>query len=386
MEPGYTFFYIEANIVCLFIFLMLLVRSIGGVDRQEKQRVFDGMLISHILYFVSDSLWVLILDDVIPRTFVTVAVVNLANALILYCITFFWYVYVELFQGSVFLKLVRHRLMIFIPGSAVVVIIAFLFLLRPDLMVDDELMPTSLYYIMFIVVPVLYIVAAAARSLVRAFMKKNYANRKTYIACAIYPIAVTVFGIVQIVYLHVPLFCFGCTIIMIYIYIVSLDDQVSSDPLTNLNNRAQLKRFVSGDSFRLSDEQPSSYVMMVDLNRFKSINDRYGHVEGDNAIKRTADALRAACLGSRTRPFIARYGGDEFVVIARTTDINEVIKLAERIKQKLIDLNTAAGSEYELTASIGYAKFSPETMSFQDALRKADEALYREKELLKQKA
>lgn len=245
------------------------------------------------------------------------------------------------------------------------------------MMVDLE--PTVFYYVIFISVPVMYILAAAVRSFYRAFMKENFANRKTYLACAFYPVGVSVFGVLQTMWLKAPLFCFGCTIVMIYVYIVSLDDQVSTDPLTGLNNRAQLRRFVSTDPFWTAEDR-ASFILMLDLNKFKMINDRYGHTEGDIAIMRTAAALKAACSGSRTRPFIARYGGDEFIVIARTSDEREVLKLCDKIRTSLSDMNREAGVEYELSLSIGYARYDGDPSSFQSCLKKADEALYKQKE------
>ena len=118
---------------------------------------------------------------------------------------------------------------------------------------------------------------------------------------------------------------------------------------------------------------------MIDLNKFKYINDHYGHVEGDHAIKRAADALMMSCAGSPMKTFIARYGGDEFIVIVKTESEDQIKKLCSDIKEKLIRLNTESGAAYELTASIGYAGYSADISNFQKALGEADEALYREK-------
>ena len=62
---------------------------------------------------------------------------------------------------------------------------------------------------------------------------------------------------------------------------------------------------------------------MIDLNKFKQINDQYGHVEGDMALRRTADALKMACGDNTLKTFIARYGGDEFMKRARNTNLRQ---------------------------------------------------------------
>lgn len=118
---------------------------------------------------------------------------------------------------------------------------------------------------------------------------------------------------------------------------------------------------------------------MIDLNKFKQINDRYGHVEGDMALRRTADALKAACADNTLRTFIARYGGDEFIIITKTDNEDLIRDLCSKIKATLVRLNDEAGVEYELTASIGYSRYNGDLEAFQSALIEADEALYKDK-------
>ena len=120
---------------------------------------------------------------------------------------------------------------------------------------------------------------------------------------------------------------------------------------------------------------------MIDLNKFKQINDQFGHVEGDRALIRTADALKLACADNTKKTFIARYGGDEFIVIVKTDDESLVRELCGRIKDTLLKLNDEARAEYELSASIGYASYRGDVRKFQEALGLADEALYKEKAL-----
>jgi len=86
---------------------------------------------------------------------------------------------------------------------------------------------------------------------------------------------------------------------------------VSQDPLTRMNNRGNLDRFLH----ILEDSQAEQQVsfIMADIDSFKKINDIYGHAEGDNALIQTADIIRRIFSG--TPAFLARYGGDEFVIV-----------------------------------------------------------------------
>ena len=185
-------------------------------------------------------------------------------------------------------------------------------------------------------------------------------------------------GVVQTLFLNAPLFCFGITIMMIYVYISSLEDIVSQDPLTTLNNRAQLKRYLSND-LRPADGDEKIYVFMIDLNKFKSINDTYGHIEGDKAIVKAAEGLKLACAIERHRHFIARYGGDEFIIVAKLNDDGEAEYLKERLKDCIYTHNKESGAKYDLRAAIGYAVYSGKISDFAEATKKADDALYEDK-------
>ena len=379
MELNYTFFYVEANIVCIIIFFLLIMRDLGAVGRQAKQMIFVNIIVSHILYFVSDIMWVLIIGGYIPRSSVSVAAVNILNAILLSAITGFWFIYVELSQGEQYITVFKSRIITLIPAMAETVIMVFLFTLFPKAVLGENNELTVTYYVIFISVPALYIIVSSVRSFIRAFKKENYAVRSRILVCGVYPVMLTLFGIMQVAWLQAPIFCFGSTIIMLYVYIISLNDQVSLDELTKLNNRTQLMKYVVSESSKQNVDKSVHYILMIDLNKFKQINDQFGHIEGDFALKRTADALKEACSDHMLKTFIARYGGDEFIVIVRTDNENAVRDLCSKIKSTLIRINEESGARYKLTASIGYSSYNGDVFEFQKALSEADEALYRDK-------
>ena len=382
MELTYTSFYIEANIVCIIIFLMMLMREMGAVGRQAKQMVFINITICHMLYFLSDMAWVLVLADIIPKTFFSAAVVNILNAILLSAMTGFWFVYVELSQGEKYILEFKHRIYVLTLAMLETAIILVLFIFFPSTMVDAECNMTTAYYVVFISIPSVYIIISSVRAFIRAFRKENYAVRLQYIVSGVYPVMLTIAGITQVAWLNAPIFCFGSTIMMLYVYIISLNDQVSIDELTRLNNRTQLKKYIVGESSRANADKTVYHILMIDLNKFKLINDQYGHVEGDRALIRTAEALKLACSENPVKTFIARYGGDEFIIVAKTDNEEKIKALCAEIKDTLRRLNGEAGAPYELMACIGYAHYSGDIKNFQEALCSADEALYKEKALL----
>lgn len=103
-----------------------------------------------------------------------------------------------------------------------------------------------------------------------------------------------------------------------------------------------------------------------------------GHIQGDAALVRIADALRKACADLPKRANIARYGGDEFVVFVREATEKQISDLCGQIRAELKRLNEVADSPYDLTVSIGVAEVEQGT-SLKEAVEEADQKLYDEK-------
>lgn len=378
MVMDYTFFFVEANIVCIIFFAMMLISELRSVGKQSKQLIFIMISIYHILYFISDIFWALVVGKVLPVNRFSASAVNLSNGVLLSLICAIWFIFVELTQGETYIANRTNRFYATVPAIVSGLVMAIMFIFFPWLVLKEDYEVTTLYNVTFLFVPFLYVIVCSVRSFIRAMRKENYTKRFQFLVCSVYPILMAVLGLLQTVMNGAPIFCFGCAIMMLYVYILSLNDQVSLDELTRLNNRAQLNKYLISESSKQLDRS-IRFILMIDLDKFKQINDRYGHVEGDYALKRTADALKASCSQFSFKTFIARYGGDEFIIITKDADEDQVIELCSCIKETLISLNEESGAEYDLSASIGYSSFTGDFFAFQSAVVKADEALYEEK-------
>ena len=378
MSTDYTFFYVEANVVCMIIFSILLFKNIHSVDRQEKQLIYDRVLLFSILYFACDCFWAMQLGGVVHNCRRVVLLVNFGNNTLMAFMTFYWFLYVEVSQRAKYMVIKRNRLYTKSLAIASTILMGFFCVFHSDMILTEDGQVTLLYAGIFLASPLIYILIAVAKSFVRSTYPQNYAERTQYITGAVYPLVVSISGVVQTLFLNAPLFCFGITIMMIYVYISSLEDIVSQDPLTSLNNRAQLKRYLSND-LRPAEGDEKIYVFMIDLNKFKSINDTYGHIEGDKAIVKAAEGLKLACAIEKHRHFIARYGGDEFIIVAKLNDDGEAEYLKERLKECIYTHNKESGAKYDLRAAIGYAVYSGKIADFAAATKKADDALYEDK-------
>ena len=151
------------------------------------------------------------------------------------------------------------------------------------------------------------------------------------------------------------------------------NSQISIDQLTRVNNRQNLDRFMN---YKLIDHTDQVWFLMMDVDEFKHINDTYGHLEGDQALKEVSATLKSACHDSPSRPFIARYGGDEFVIVIEGTE-----KSCQSIRdniETLLQKSNRSNRPYRLELSIGCAKYTS-GMTYMQLVAQADDDMYKNK-------
>ena len=154
-----------------------------------------------------------------------------------------------------------------------------------------------------------------------------------------------------------------------------LHDLAMKDPLTRLPNRRHgLERLEQEWAFANRRQNRSLSVLLLDIDRFKHINDQHGHGVGDEVLKHVAKIIERS---ARSEDLSCRLGGEEFLVICPETGLKSAQSVAERIRQAIdaADLPTTAGV-LRVTASIGVAERTPEIASPAELIRLADEAMY----------
>jgi len=154
-----------------------------------------------------------------------------------------------------------------------------------------------------------------------------------------------------------------------------LEDLSQRDPLTQLFNRRYLVQRLDEELQRVRRGRCLAVVMM-DLDGFKHINDKQGHLAGDEVLRRVATAIQET---TRVVDVVGRFGGDEFVVLLTDTDAEEAPVVAERLIKTIRDIGTAADARRPVTASIGVAIARPED-TVTTLLNSADEGAYRAKQ------
>ena len=159
-----------------------------------------------------------------------------------------------------------------------------------------------------------------------------------------------------------------------------LREQATHDPLTCLWNRSSIMDILTRELAKAEREASSVGVIMADLDHFKEINDTFGHLAGDAVLSEAAKRMQASM---RSYDAVGRYGGEEFLIVLPGSTNSTAVHLAERLRSAISrEPVRLAESSVAFTLSLGVSKSIPgEGMSPELVIRAADEALYRSKEL-----
>ena len=159
---------------------------------------------------------------------------------------------------------------------------------------------------------------------------------------------------------------------------IELRQIASTDALTGIMSRRAWSDYAEREVLRARRYDAALSFLMIDIDRFKSINDTFGHPAGDQVLKQVAEI---ALLQLRESDWFGRYGGEEFVAALPETNVAEARILAERIRAVIAAERFAMLGDQACTISIGVAMLGPRETSRSCALERADQALYLAKKL-----
>lgn len=158
----------------------------------------------------------------------------------------------------------------------------------------------------------------------------------------------------------------------------SLKAMALTDTLTKLGNRRAAVAYLQNEWEKPFDDKMTITCIMIDLDKFKHINDTEGHEAGDKVLQVVAETIRDSI---RNDDFICRLGGDEFVVLANNTNLAYLFHLAEHIRSEVAKIEIKFTQEvWRGSTSIGIAQRDLSMKTYVDLLKKADEGLYIAKE------
>jgi diguanylate cyclase (GGDEF)-like protein len=156
-----------------------------------------------------------------------------------------------------------------------------------------------------------------------------------------------------------------------------LEELSITDSLTGLYNRHHLIETLAGEVARSRRHNRAFTLLIMDIDHFKSYNDTYGHLAGDEALRRTGVLLKESI---RSCDYAARYGGEEFILILPETEAEDGVETAERIRNLIAEKDMGSGENpLKVTISAGVASFPRDGDDPHSLMKRADMALYEAK-------
>ena len=373
----------ELNLFCMVILLLFFGNQRRAGSYSLDDRAFNGMLlISVALLLVDAVLWML--DGVVyPGSREVLFWLTTLEYLMISQIGVIWMAYCDLIVHADERGL-KRRLRFYAAPCLLSLPLLIVNAFSPLLFSVDG---ASVYhrealYYLFQMLMYIYMGWSVILLLRKSRHIESPLERGECRALLFFAVPVLLGGTLQRFFYGVSLVWPGLTISIVYVYIHKLSRQISTDPLTGLNNRRKLTRYLN---LKISSagEDANLFAIMMDADAFKNINDRFGHAAGDRAILSIAEVLKT--LPNSQHCFIARLGGDEFVLIGADSDGTQANKVINIIREGLDTFNATTGEPYRLSLSIGLARYREPGVSTADALlTAADRAMYREKKRRRQ--
>ena len=221
-----------------------------------------------------------------------------------------------------------------------------------------------------------YLIYGSIRSLIKAKGAAWVDDRRRYYTMAFFAVLPSLGGFIQLFFYGVSLNWILASVSILLVYLDAQNRQISTDPLTNLNNRRELSKFLLRE---IGDRDPNKggtlILMIMDVDGFKMINDTYGHFYGDSVLVAVSEILKSSC--KNTNAFLARFGGDEFCIVLPPSMEADAEELIQQVQENAEAWNRSHPEMKPIGLSIGYAEWDPkQDKSYETFLARADARMY----------
>ncbi len=365
----------------LSVFSLLILLLIYFNVRQPLQKILPQnhvlilIIFSCILVILLDVLSVLSNGQLSAYSFFINTWFNVALFVIVPIPAMLWiiYVFLQVFQNMEYVKRLKIPFIILFTLNALLSITStftgmFFFI---DLANEFHRGPLYWANLGLCYSCLLYSAAVVAAN------RKNIEKRLHH-GLIIFIIPVTIGGLLQFVYHGGSLTWAGLALSLLTVYFNILNKNLNTDYLTGLYNRRQLDYYIQ-QKIKNSSESKSFSAILIDLDRFKYINDTFGHSVGDQALQTAALLIRKSV---KKEDFIARYGGDEFCIVLDTDEASVMEEIVERLRLNLKNFNMGTKEAYQIALSIGYGIYDYSLkQSCEEFIAYIDSLMYKNKEV-----
>ena len=368
------FLYTEINVFAIVV-LALMYQGRRKEFLQKDQIMFNRIILSMILVLILDTLTWLLNGLTFPYARITCHVINglFWFCSMIPCELSFLYGYYKLYGKS-------NRIISCIALLPVIYAAVFLLLNIHTGWVytvsADNIYRRGPFYLLLGIVPFIHIFAAEIL-MIRRGLHVPMSERSPYKIMAAYLFLPLIGSAIQVAFYGTSTIWVSLTIAVIVFYNYLQKGYISVDSLTGLANRRRFDSYTRGRMENL-EKDASLYLLMLDINNFKGINDTFGHAQGDQVLVMTAQTLLRASEG--VGAFTARIGGDEFVIVMCNTSLQQVERMTDKIGKYMQEENKIADKNFTVSLAIGYAGMKgSDEISLETLFDLADKNMYANK-------
>ena len=373
--------YALGEFFCMAIMLILTgaLKPITNYGKREKW--LAASLVSETLYFLGDALDKLQLGGVLPASQAGLLFTGTYKLWMLDFVSLAVFFYID--QCGEFSLADSWSKQLLVCSVALLngVFELIVLLINPGWLLTAQLQPTLLYNILLLLVPFLYSLSAIGLAIngIRQSPSKNI--RQFYLTTASWPMLLVIFGGLDIYVGTFPFYAYVATACLLFLAVYqfrTLVDTVSLGSLSNIKGREKLKSYLK--SIQRRGASSDYYLLLVDMNGLRSINDIYGRSEGDKVLFVVSQAVKQ--LTEKMHGFSCHYGGDEFLAVVKLEDAAAIKRFFNDLQEEVKHLASIQGLPVvpHLVTSAVCLDMADGDMTAQ--LRIAEEKIYHQKRAL----
>ena len=358
-------YYLEINIICIIILLAIFDKFKDESLNNSSDKYYEKTLLATISF----SLFALI-SGIFNGTSYNFSqiILIISHSLYFFSESLIGYFYTNYILKRINLQEKRkYKFILYIPLILSIFFLIINFFQKTLFTISiDNLYSPSKYIYLYNLINVLYVLIIITNLISYYFYNKNSKNEiKSLILFTLLPVVSA--GIQNYNY-GIILGQVGFTLSELLIYFNNQKKEANYDELTSVYNRRAFNKRAN----KIFYSNKSMFLMLMDADDFKIINDKYGHLEGDKALIQIAYILNRAINNTHKNYSLARYGGDEFVIVGNIQNKDEVAQLINQIEEEEKKYNKETNNKYNIKLSIGYALQNDNHTSVEDLIKEAD--------------
>lgn len=373
-----TVVYAISEFFCAIIMFGLNASLKAVTNYGKREKWLSRVFITQGMYLLGDGL-----STVIPGRYVPVAgplmiLLNLYKALMLDVVSVAIFFYIDSCGQLTMSDTKKKRWLVCLPAILAAVFEVLVSIASPTLFMSVNMKLTSLLDCLLVGVPAFYALVTVALAVHGASQSPTKTVRNLYLVTGTYPLVMVFFGALDIYFGEIPFYAFAATLCLIFLYLYQFGvfvDTLSLSSLSNLKGRERFKSFL--EDIQKKGEMGEYYILLIDMDGLKSINDIYGREEGDRAVYlvgEKVEALEESALGAS-----CHYGGDEFLAVLRLADENAVALTIDNLKSAIKQSALAEKMATIPQVVVGFVRANTADGDLKMQLRIAESQIYEQK-------